>query len=382
VDAIVPNSSVGQKAHSAGEVIESRKGGRRGCRRPPVQMTRYARLDKAIAGSGIFRQVGERAAKSLPQQPSLFGDALNGIRIPVEHNGRLLTITSAYHLGVDDLAIYLALCAVGGLVHSSQTPQAQARKAASRAPERLLEGGMLDFLPREVAAARLQAHGDEWAAARYITYRTTRHTVLTEAGLSPNGSAYRRLTDSLQRLHAVTYTDHGPIGANSTRITSGECLLFFSIDDATEEMEVMLSARLSRAILEPGYVDVSMEDARNLSEPALLLLVRLCNLTRISGDAVPLEIDDLADLIYGSPLRTALESPEDVLKTQNLRRVHRARAKAALREIGALPLWSIGVGIGEPRYWITRLSKDDIRDGNKPRFTSPRGASWAFIKPL
>ncbi len=360
----------------------AQKEGRKG-RRPPAQMTEFARLDQAISGSGIFRQIGEHEGRSQAQNrgASFFGEALNGIRISVEHGGRRLAITSAHHLGVDDLRFYMSLCALGGLMHYNGRDRGAAeRKAKSRAPERLLKGEVLEFLSQEVAVARLNAHGDSWASGRYITYNTTRHTVLLEAGVHPNGSAYRRLVDSLQRLAAVSYVDLGPIrGANGTRISSGEALLAFSVNVETDDLEILLNAKLSRAILDPGYDYIRMDEARSLSEPATLLLVRLCNLVR-ERRSLPLTSDDLADLIYG-PVRVPPQaSKEDFGKLANQRKTHRHRARAALREIGRLLRWSVAVGIKDPRFWVTRLGDDDVKTGKKPVLISPIGSPGIYIK--
>jgi hypothetical protein len=252
-----------------------------------------------------------------------------------------LRITSAYELGADDLGVFLALAGQAGLIHynplatqglddrgrlrggfTKNLPSDERQLVFSLFLEKRAQGGGIGDVD---AAQRLVAQGNRFYLA------PTRHTLLTEAGLSSSGSAYEAIGDCLERLSAVHLTDLGSTGQNERRATrrSGDELLAYENREGDPRIHVLLNAALAEPIIGRPYVAVDLREMRQLGDVGRILHTYLCADVH-QGSNRTYAIDDLVAAVYGAA--GSITSAE--LRKRRFKLRHHALGSTALNKAG------------------------------------------------
>lgn len=225
------------------------------------QRTTFARTDITTTASGLFRI----PPRGKPRASSTF--------VEVEHNGWLVTYSSPWKLGPEDLQVFLVLCALAGLdgklLSSSSSDQLQLW-------DRFLATG---------SASKSDA----------LRIRTTGYAVLREMGQPSGGRNYKVLRESLERLSTVMQNFR-----KGTRSASGARLLSYALDEDSGELAVAISPHMAKAILGESaqYVRVSLVEMRALENQASVLLQALFSSRIRPGGKARYHLDTLSEHVY------------------------------------------------------------------------------------
>ncbi len=288
-------------------------------------LTRYARMDPGIfsmADVALFSpmsKVNRSAARSQPIEIA-----------PWVYDGRKLEIVSPCTLGADDLSVLLAVCALCGLMGKSLDA------AHSEAHRFAIVNG-------------LESEG-EIVKEEHIRLRTTVYRVLTEAGLTDAGDAFRRVTRSLKRMSTVQYIDLGSADGSDKTIKAGgqQNLLSMCADEATGKLQIVLNARFTAAILKIPYSRINLDESRSLRESARLLHVRLSAVIE-KDRALHIGLDTLAGWIYPPCPAPSREQAAE----------RRKYVRAGLAGIVKLPGWKCTASQKRGNVWIRRTSRNE-----------------------
>ncbi|WP_161993756.1 replication protein C, IncQ-type [Muricoccus nepalensis] len=280
----------------------------------------YALLDRPLSGRGVFRIVDPRlrhkdqleslvtALREGASISNLEGKA-TGTTSVVEMNGFRYFIEPTYALGVEELTTLLALSAIAKMNHRNGYKY-EATRAASvrRLPQRRMQASLLKEISRDVLRSRLQAKGPAWQSGEYLEARGSIYALMTECGLSRGQKNYVRTLASLLRLSRVGYTNLGRSGSNSINLQSGENLIYFEYDGATNDFIVWLNARLTSALISSRLsldagVSVDLAEYRQLRDGARIIHCHLSEALRASSDPrkgpTRYSPEDLAEMLYG-----------------------------------------------------------------------------------
>jgi hypothetical protein len=169
-----------------------------------------------------------------------------------------------------------------------------------------------------------------------IVLKTTRARVLSECGVRDGGSTRKVLRESLIRLTGLT-----AIVRRGQQEVSMH-LLSFTIDEATGELVVALSPRLSAAVLGGRHVRLQLGEMRKLSEHGRVLYTRLCAWID-PGSTRRVGLDVLEGYLWTN-------APTSAVAVRDRRRLVR-RAMSAL---GRLPGWRVEADARGRQYTISR----------------------------
>ncbi len=176
------------------------------------------------------------------------------------------------------------------------------------------------------------------AAGGTLVVRTNRARVLEECGITEGGSGRKALLYSLIRLASLT-----AIASRGSQKISMH-LLSFAIDEATGELVVALSSRLSAAILGGRHIRLELHELRALGEHARVLYTRLC-VWIDPGRARRVGVDVLRGYLWPEPA----SSP--AIRRKRLHLVRRA-----MEELGGLHGWRIEADERWRQYVVSRRS--------------------------
>lgn len=254
--------------------------------------TRFAIADPATAAAGLFRVLPKGAKRQ------------NAV-VDVEHDGMRVRFISAFQLDDFDWRVFLAICALAGMDRKTFTAESQ-RSPAPTLWERFLITGS----PGEQA----------------VIVPTTAYAILREIGRKDDGRNRRLLSESLERLSAVSKNVR-----KGNRVIGGARLLSYAHDEDSGELRIGLSPVVAGALLGAQHVKISLEDIRQMKHPASVVLhgVLSARLRPRSKTPARYRVDTLAELAYGPPTSDAVK------------RKRRELVGQALAELDKLEAWNV-----------------------------------------
>lgn len=225
--------------------------------------TEFALTDHAIPRSGLFRCHSRTKVDS----------RLSASRFKIEWKGSEYTYVSPFLLDARDWKTFVTLCALAGVCQKIEESDDDVRH-------------------------RLQLSG--WYRNRQVArVETSQFQLLAEMGRNHAKSDYGFLRESLSRLSHVTIS----VRTNEGRVIGGCSLLSYEHDKDLSKIVVVLAPLASQKLLNLSdqYLKLSMIELRSLRrEPAILLHAHLAS--RIKADqSMKLNIDDLAQGVFGQP---------------------------------------------------------------------------------
>ncbi len=270
-------------------------------RRPRPMLTYFAQVDPGLFGVALFRPLPKLHRSAARRHTN---------EIETQFAGRKLKIVSAYTLAADDLSVLLAVCALCGL--SGLRLEARHSNAHRIA---IVDG--------------LESEG-EIVNEDHIRVSTTIYEVVREAGLTDAGNAYKRVTESLERMSAVQYTDQGPVegGTRTLRLGGKQRLLSAIAEEATGVLKIVLNARFSAAIFDGQFAKIYLDEARSLTERSRILHTRLSVSIRENG-LLRVSTDKLAEWLYCGPAGSSQQLAD-----------RRKYVRSALAGIAVLQSWT------------------------------------------
>lgn len=282
------------------------------------ELTEFAMVDPGLMGLNLFRPLPRKGRTEARKRM---------FEVDVVHDGRKLRVAGPYTLGADDLSVLLAVLALAGLL--GKTIEASASEASRVA---IVDG--------------LESKG-EVVEAVHIRTRTTLYAICREAGLSVNGDAYGRVSESLWRMAAMSYADFGAVNANARRMraSGSQRLLSASMEEGSGEVSIVINARFAAVVLGAHFVRVDLAESRDLGEMARLLHLRLSVMVR-PGNSLMVTTDQLGEWLYGVPPASSTQRTE-----------RRKEVRPALAELGAVSGWEVVENRRRLMVAVTRLPK-------------------------
>lgn len=350
--------------------------------------THLAGVDVSLC-AGLFRPVDRKLSRHV------------GTRRKISYQRRWFLLDSAWRLGPDDLAMFLVMVAAATrtLRRQEASPSAQEPRQPSR-----FFGCVLSRATREEDWQRIlpifsrivPGQGEE--SSRQATramliergnwiYLAPRMSLLiSECGLSRSQSAYEAITESLQRLAAVTMTEiSGPdVNARSVRRLPGDDLIAYTFDETDKRVHILLNRELVTPILGRMYVPVPVSETRMLGDVARLAHLHLCSKLKEfveTSNTDNFDLGDLARAVYAerdeSSRIQADQSAGEVRDwCKKLRHKALGDTQALLKgerppgpmRIADLPGWSVNWDAYRPRaVRITRPGTREIKSRVTPR---------------
>jgi hypothetical protein len=254
-------------------------------RRPQKALTTYAHVDPAhclVHGLFAYRASGERPK----------------IDLHAEYAGVRIHFVGSNALGADDLRVLAAIVALAG------RDGVEADTDAPGAP------------PLMVAAAP----GD--SVTRYI--HVSRRALAREMGRVETGDAGDCVFSSIQRMAEIT------LHCQTQEWNWSSHMLGYVCRRARDTITIAINPRLAAALASGGqYAHLDMSALRGLSDEGALLYRRLVGFVD-RGASRAVTLNTLVGYVW-----------TDKAPTQNVFWKRRGRVRAAMREIDALPGWSV-----------------------------------------